>query len=284
MFPGLPPIAAAMIGLDGDPAIVAGAGSSGERARAVIAWLAGSGARAIRLDGTMAGIRARELDRSGRRDLASVLRRAEIEFAGVDAFVPPEHFVSVGMVDRAVAAVLSVIDLAADLAALRAGSVTSRGGSRGAAGVSVTLPEKLPADIRRTIEDRAVSRGVRIADHAWPIGEDAGEEATSAIGVGLDPATVLGAGQDPIGLAARLGGRVACARLSDLGKGAGAGGGGLGGGRVIPGSGRLDVGAYLASLGATGYVGHAVLDLRGLGDPGAAIRETMRRVAMAPGA
>src|SRR5688572_21716696 len=88
----------------------------GEGARALIEWAAGLGYRAVQLDGTMAGLRARELDRSGRRDLAALLRRLELGYSGLDLWVPEAHFVDGAQQDRAVAAVVAGLELSAELA------------------------------------------------------------------------------------------------------------------------------------------------------------------------
>jgi sugar phosphate isomerase/epimerase len=219
----------------------------------------------------MAGIRPRELDRSARRDLAALLRRAELTFAGVDAFVPPEHLLKADMVDRAVSSILGAIDLAADLAALASGSIVTRmPGSGVPACVGVTLHEKTPADVLHSLADHATGRSVRIANHAWPIPEAGPSDAV--IGIGLDPATAMASGADPVALAARLGKRVASARLSDVPSSFGAGGG-----RVVPGDGKLDVMEYLVTLATSGYTGHAVLDLRHLPRPAEAIKLVQER-------
>ncbi len=272
-FPhGLPPVAVAMAGIDhaliGADRIAPG----GERAKAVLAWLAATGARGARLDATMAGIRPRELDRSGRRDLAALLRRSELALAGVDVFVPPEHLIKPDTVDRAVSSILGAIDLAADLAALAAGSVVTRTPVVGApASVSLALHPKAPPDVVRSIADHAAGRSVRIADHAWPIPEAAfTADESAAIGVGLDPATILSGGGDPLALAAKLGRRIAGARLSDVPSSLGAMGGS---GRATPGRGRLDLVAYLVTLTTVGYQGHAILDLSGLKHPAEAIKD-----------
>ena len=57
--------------------------------RAAIEWAAGLGYRAVQLDGAAAGVRARDLDRSGRRDLAALLRRLQLGFSGLDLWIPP---------------------------------------------------------------------------------------------------------------------------------------------------------------------------------------------------
>lgn len=259
---------AAALGIEAAP--------GGERIRQIIDWLSRSapaGLRAVRLDATAPGIRARELDRSGRRDLASLLRRGELAFAGVDAFVPPEHLTKPDSVDRAVSGILGAIDLAADLTSLAAGAVVTRSPLRTGtpASVSITIHEKTPPDVVRTIADHADGRGVRIADHAWGGAARESADPDATIGIGFDPAVALGMGVDPLALAARLGRRIACARLSDIG---------ANGERVAPGSGRLDVGAYLITLATSGYAGSAILDLRALKNQSRAINEVANRATV----
>lgn len=219
----------------------------------------------MRIDATAAGIRPRELDRSGRRDLGALLRRTELIFAGVDLFIPPEHFAKPDAADRAVSAVLGAIDLAADLSQLAVGAIVTRLISNSPSSVSVVLPTTLAPDMLAAMTDHATSRGVRLANHAWPI-QDAPAGSDHPVGIGLDPATAFASGADPVSIAAQLGRRLACARLSDL-----AGANTIGAGRVVPGNGRLDLNAYLATLSTIGYESHVVLDLTGLRDPAQAI-------------
>src|SRR5262245_10456016 len=80
-----------------------------------------AGCRAVQLNGAAAGLRARELDRSARRDLAATLKRAEVGFSGVDLFVPPEHFGAMAHQDRAVSAVVGAVELAAEISGLIGG-------------------------------------------------------------------------------------------------------------------------------------------------------------------
>lgn len=267
-MPALPPIAVAMVGLDPAQAGVGGAAPSGERVRAVLAWLSKSGARGVRLDATAAGIRPRELDRSGRRDLGALLRRTELTFAGVDLFIPPEHFGKPDAADRAVSAVLGAIDLAADLSQLAIGAIVTRLISSSPSSVSVVFPPTLAPDMLSAITDHAISRGVLLANHAWPI-QDASPGSDQPVGIGLDPVTAFASGADPVSIVANLGKRLICARLNDL-----AGAGTIGASRVVPGTGRLDLNAYLITLSTIGYNAHVALDLTGLRDPAQAIAQT----------
>lgn len=102
--------------------------------RSAIGWVAGVGFRSVHLDAAAPEIRARDLDRSGRRDLAAAVRRASLGFTGLDLWIPAEHFEPGEHADRAHAALLGAIDLAADLRGLVPTGDVSR------AVVSVTLP------------------------------------------------------------------------------------------------------------------------------------------------
>lgn len=218
--------------------------------RELLEWAAGSGFRWATLDGAARGVRARELDRSARRDLASLMRRLELGFAGVDLFIPPAHFADPGHADRAVSAATGAIELVADIAALNGGEPV----------IGLMLPAAIDPSILGTLLAHADSRGVRLADHAWPT-----RESSETLGVGIDPAALLMASENPAKVAARLGGRLALARLSDASE--------LG--RVEPGlgRGRLNDLAYAVALQTAGYDRPVVLDCRGLADPsGAAIR------------
>ena len=186
-----------------------------------------------------------DLDRSARRDLAALLRRTQLRFTGLDLWIPSEHFVDSARVQRATEATMAAIDLAADLARL---VESPRGGL-----VGIALPAAVPPALVQTLCAYAESRGVDLADHTV---RDTRPDAR--LGVGLDPAGLLLAGQDPVALAARWGTAVQCARLSDasaVGRVAVAGAGS-----------RLDVRAYRATLDVLGYSRNVVVDVRGVRD------------------
>ncbi len=213
--------------------------------RAGIDWAAAKGFRSVQLDAAAAGIRPRDLDRSARRDLAALLRRTQLRFTGLDLWIPSEHFVDSARVQRATEATMAAIDLAADLARL---VESPRGGL-----VGIALPAAVPPALVQTLCAYAESRGVDLADHTV---RDTRPDAR--LGVGLDPAGLLLAGQDPVALAARWGTAVQCARLSDasaVGRVAVAGAGS-----------RLDVRAYRATLDVLGYSRNVVVDVRGVRD------------------
>ncbi|MEZ6232590.1 MAG: TIM barrel protein [Phycisphaerales bacterium] len=215
-------------------------------------------------------MRPRELDRSGRRDAAALLRRHELGLAGLDLWIPGEHLVDPIHLDRAVAAIDGAIGLAADLSPLVGG---------GGRLVSLTLPDRVAADVVGHIAASADRVGVRVADHAWPArGERAGGETTDggedaqarvaspSIGIGLDPAAVVLAGESVAKATARVADRLLTARLCDLSSA----------GRVLPGDGRLDVAAYRACLSLAPAGTPVVIDVRGLEDQDAAARRMLR--------
>lgn len=267
MLPALPHIALALGGIE--PPTLGGASaalSGGALVREKITWAAQRGVRAVQIDAMAAGVRPRELDRSGRRDLAALLRRSELACSGVDLFIPPEHFVQVDKVDRAVSAVIEAMEMASELSTLAAGAVVTRISS-GVLPVCLVLPSAATVSVRRTLAEHAERRGARIADHAWPLHEQgAGDDR--GIAVGLDPATILLAQQDPAQIAAQLGERIASARLTDVARGIGAN-------RVAPGAatGRLDVLAYLVAIATGAKLNHVVLDLRGITDQRSAVAQ-----------
>lgn len=234
-----------------------GRGSVGGGPRAVISWAVEVGARAVTLDGALPGLRARELGRSARRDLAALLGRAELGFAGIDLWIPTEHFGAGEHADRAVAAVGEALELASELAGLAGGDAV----------VSVSLPEDGAA--RPALLAAAERTGAAIADVRWPAAAD-------AIGVGLDPATLIAAGADPIEASSGVADRLVSARLSDLGPA----------GRIEPGAegGRLDLGAYAAVLGSLTELDRVIVDLRGLRGVDHAARRVLERWSSAQAA
>ncbi len=219
-----------------------------EHPRQHLEWAAANGFRWVTLDAATPGFRPRELDRSGRRDLAALLRRLELGLMGIDLWIPPEHFADAEHAERAVDAALSAIDLTADLAGLNQSERV----------LSLSLPRDRDdaASAIGAIASRADSRSVEIADHTWPP-PDAG--VAGSIRVGLDPAVLLLAGDNPAKAAARMGERLAVARLSDASDI----------GRVAPGGrdGRLNDMAYVVALDAAKYRRPVVLDARGLTAP-----------------
>lgn len=230
--------------------------------RAELLAAASIGYRAVQLDAASPGLRPRELDRSARRDLAALLRRLQLHFAGVDLWIPPEHLVDPAHAERAIAAIEQGISLVADLDTLV--GPNDLGVDRGRV-VCVRPPEKLGSDTISHLSSVAGKFGVRLVDFAYPSPFAVGE---GAIGQGIDPAALLATGADPVAAVSTLTAAPAAVRLTDLDE--------LG--RVLPGSrrGRLDLDAFAAVLTVRGFKGCVVVDTRGLAEPHRASQETLK--------
>ena len=227
------------------PLVTAGDGT----VRTAIKVVAAQGFHAVQLDATLPGIRPRELSARARQDLVALLSRHDLQLAGLDLFLPRQHFIEPQHLDRAVTAALAAIELAADL---------------GRVPVSLTLPVgEMKDDVKRTLIDAADGRSIRLAVHA----EDELDalatwlEATDqhALGAGIDPAVLLTHKEKAVRTTQRFAKRLAVARLSDMTTSA------L---RCPIGEGELDIAAYRITLDlTTNRTGPVVLDLRGLENP-----------------
>lgn len=205
---------------------------------------------AIQLDATLAGIRPRELGRSGRRELAVLLRRCGLGLSGLDVFVPPEHFVSTQHAERALQAASGAAEMLAEIAGLMGGTAgTTRT-------VSLALPKGVAGEVVSSLGEVAHRHGVRFADHC--VGAAGGEE----VGLGIDPASIILAGEDPSTFGSRS---VVSARLCDANET----------GRVAIGSGRLDRLAYFVALHTSGYASPVVVDMRGVRNQERAVRSAL---------
>ncbi|HEX7009165.1 MAG TPA: TIM barrel protein, partial [Phycisphaeraceae bacterium] len=214
---------------------------SGGTVQAALARLTRMGFGWVQLDATLAGIRPRELNQRARKDLLALLNRQGIQAGGIDLFIPRRHYLSSQHVDRAVAATIGAIELAADLGRLP---------------LSLALPvQGLADDVRAALVEAADGRGVRLAVHA----EDQAEALRSwvesvdlwTLGVAVDPAALLARGQDPAAYVQRWGKRLAVARLSDLEAGGVVGEGdadAAGAVRCAVGQGELDLTSYRVAV------------------------------------
>ncbi|MGD9691956.1 MAG: hypothetical protein AB7G17_03885 [Phycisphaerales bacterium] len=241
MLPQPPPLALSLAGIP-----------TPRGARALIDTVPSLGPRAVALDATHPELRPRALDASARRDLASLLRRAGLVFAGLDLWIPPEHFADPSKVDRAVDATSAACALAGDLARHAAGRAL----------VSLVLPSKPLQGAAPAIALAAEQAGAHLADHAWPAPSP---PHAPSIDTGIDPAALLIANADPTKEASSLltASCLASARLSDAGPF----------GRLpvsAPGA-RLDVLAYSVALLTGSFRHHVILDVRGLPDHTAAV-------------
>lgn len=278
-FPPLPPLSLALTGLPrGVP----------DSLRTHLDLASRLTYRSVTLDATLPTLRPRELDRSARRDLASLMRRRELTCAGLDLWIPPEHFTNPTEQDRALAAVLAAIELAADLARLSASAVVSTARASAPSSISICLPHAAPSDLIAQIDARAATCGVRIADHTFPPPQSPDHPAPrAAIGLGIDPAALLLANLDPAAIILRAphpprttsaSGSASTstatstlpltlARLSDASTVA----------RTAIGArdGRLDLLAYATALLAASYRSPVVVDVRGVLDPADAAKQAI---------
>ncbi|MBL4699830.1 MAG: sugar phosphate isomerase/epimerase [Phycisphaeraceae bacterium] len=214
--------------------------------------------RALQLDATLSGIRPRDLDQRSRKDLLAVLTRSSMQLAGLDCFIPRKDFISSEHVDRAVSAVLSTIQMAADL---------------GRVPVSLALPiETVSDEVKSVLLAAADGQGVALAIHA----EDQIASLVTwvksvnhpLLGLSLDPASLIASDEDPVRLAQQHGQHLTVGRLCDYRMDTNL--------RCSVGQGALDVSSYRLMLDmAKGRSGPVVLDLRGMEFPPQAAIEGM---------
>lgn len=201
--------------------------------RAALSRLGQAGYGFVQLSATMPTMRPRELDRSARRDLRARLSRCGLRVAGVDLWIPPEHYLASAHCDRAIGAVLQAIELAADL---------------GRVSLSLKLPPGLDDRALHAIRQQADTCSVSMADHG---------EADNDLDTGVDPAELLAADGPGPALVVCRSTRLIAARFSDSN----------GSQRVTPGTGLLDAEAYQVALLTARSLHAVVLDLRELVDP-----------------
>jgi len=245
-----------MLGLPEISISTAGLIVSQSAPKAAIDQIHTHGVRGIALDASVPDFRPRELTRSARRDLAASLRRRELEFTGLDLWIPPEHFSNPINAHRAIEAVAQAAEMSAELATLVAG--------RSRPIVSVLLPTDLGEPERLAIGASAQRVGALIADHQT---EQA--EQIAGIGIGIDPVLILMNGHSPGKAVTHASTQLAAARLCDVNA-----------------MGRCVVGSQGAKLDLKGYAGALIvasqasaqewitLDLRQLPDPAQAIERS----------
>lgn len=173
----------------------------GSLPREQIEWLALAGARGLVLDGTRDGIRARQLDGSARRAVASLLRRLDLRFRGIDLWIPAADFADPATSSRAIDAACGAIELCSDLHRLS-------GDSSIAPAVNLSLPRSEEASsvahaARHAIIDAAARFGARIADFGPGLREGVADP-DSPLGAGVDPFALLNSGHDPVAILGNL--------------------------------------------------------------------------------
>ena len=228
-----------------DPGLAPTLATFGDKPRAALDRLASLAFRAVQLSASQPGMRPRELDRSGRRDLLGLLRRLDITPAGLDLWIPEAHLRDPVRIDRAVGAIEAALELAADL---------------GRVSLSLLLPrrDESPDPIEQVLEaviEKSLRFGVPLADCEVPPSDRAD------VGVGIDPVIWLSNGRDPVDAVVAHADRVESVRLGDLT---------ASGDRIAVGDGdqgQLDLGAYRGALVRCGYNAPVVVDVRSSGDP-----------------
>lgn len=228
---------------------------TGGTVREALRRIAKLGFEEVQLDAALAGIRPRELDQRARKDLRAMLGRHSLRCGGLDLFIPRKDWRDAGQIDRAMSAALAAIQLAADL---------------GRAPLSLPLPvADLADDTKQTLVEAADGHDVTLAIHAedqldallaWVTAVD-----LPVLGAAIDPAPLLGRDEDPARTVARLGARLAVARVTDGQRPTGDEWQ-----RCIVGEGDLDVGSYRLAVDLAQQRRAVVLDVRGLSDPVAA--------------
>jgi hypothetical protein len=215
------------------------------------AWIRDQRVRGLALDAARPDCRARDLGRSARRDLAAMLRRTELELAGIDLFIPPEHYTDAAKSERAMQTVEQTAILAAELARLV--------GGRSRPVISITLPASLPEHDRAALTAVFEQHGAIGADHT----PDA-PHPSAWLGAGIDPAACFLAATDPATLAAQPG--VVALRLSNLNA--------TGRCPVNAEGGRLDLPTYTGAL-LTRHLHWITADTRGCAEPARAVRAAL---------
>ncbi len=246
----------AMLGLPEISISAAGFIARSPSPKAAIEEIHAMGVRAITLDASAPDFRPRTLSRSARRDLAASLRRRELEFTGVDLWIPPEHFVDASNAHRAIDAVSQAAEMSSELATLV--------GGRSRPVVSVLLPTDMNQTDRLAIGANAQRVGAIISDHQPEFLTQEQTEHVAGISIGVDPALVLMNGNSPGKAVTHAGEHLASVRLNDLNA-----------------MGRCTVGAPGAKLDIKGYAGALIvagqewvtLDVREMPEPSVAYQQ-----------
>ncbi|MHC4826040.1 MAG: hypothetical protein ACYTEY_05725, partial [Planctomycetota bacterium] len=161
--------------------------------------------------------------------LLARLRRLQVAAAGLDLWIPADHFLDPARVDRAMAAVGVAIELVADL---------------GRCPVSLVLPGAEALPMMEAIAEQALRFGVRVADHAVP---PAVSRSMPSIGAGIDTAVWLAQDKDPSAGVREYARDLVTVRQCD--------------------DPRFDAAAFQQVLLACAYRGPIVIDLRECADP-----------------
>jgi sugar phosphate isomerase/epimerase len=234
----------------------------GTGVRRAIERVASMGFRSVQLSAAQQGLRPRELSRRARQDVLATLSRNGLMLGGLDLMIPHRDWLEPATQDRATAAALAALDLAADL---------------GQVPLCMTLPvERLGDDIAEALLTAADARGVLLTVHAEhdldALADWLSRHDQPKLGAGLDPAALLAEGHDPSDVVVRFAEPLRVARVDDHATTSVA----SAGGRCAVGGGDLDVLAYRAALSTCRSLRGIVMELRGLSDPVAALQAGAR--------
>jgi hypothetical protein len=179
-----------------------------------------------------------------------MLRRTELELAGIDLWIPAEHYSDAEKSERAMETLHQTIVLVTELARLA--------GGRSRPLVSVTLPTSMPESERRSINSLGERHGALIADHT-PDGPEGMGSNIAGLVIGVDPASCMMGGVDPEQRVHKSG----AIRLTDANPS----------GRCVVGGtgGRLDLSGYAGACLTSGQR-WIVTDAWGIDDADKAIR------------
>ncbi|MGV6813871.1 MAG: hypothetical protein ACWA5W_02540 [Phycisphaerales bacterium] len=240
----------AMLGLPEISISAAGYVARHPSPKAAIEEIHALGVRGITLDASVPDFRPRSLTRSARRDLAASLRRRELEFTGVDLWIPQEHFADANHAQRAIDAVAQAAEMSSELATLV--------GGRSRPVVSVILPIDMNETDRHAIGANAQRVGAAIADHQPEMFRQEQSNLVAGIDIGIDPVLILMNGESPGKAVTHAGEHLASIRLDDINAM----------GRCVVGAqgGKLDIKGYAGALIVAGHE-WVTLDVREMPEP-----------------
>lgn len=226
--------------------------------RMQLPWVRSLGLRGVVLDATAQEMRPRTLDRSGRRDVASLLRHNDLSLAGLDLLIPPTHLTDPAFQDRAFSAIREALTLASDLAAIADGTSPI---------VTVLAPPTLAAKDLQAVGQLTDNSSAMLALIAWPVTEELRAACTSVpkLRTAFDPARVLAAGANAAKELSRSSPPPVSIRLSDFD----------GVARVALGKGNLDLTQYIVAASVANAAAPIVLDVQGMADSESAISAAM---------
>ncbi len=167
-----------------------------------IRWAGESGFRGVQLSALLPGLRSFELDDGGRRGVRAPLATAGVAPLGVDFLIPRADWADPARVSRAVDAFGAAVRLSTAI---------------GCRAIAVSLPEQDPTGAAMECVQVAEHAGVRLV-HLTP--EELSftwlDDQLDALSIGLETASALAGGLDPLDRIVAIGARLGQLRLSDV--------------------------------------------------------------------